>query len=155
MAENRAIGRNNKLPWLPIKEDLQFFREITLNGIVVVGSKTSIDLPPLPKRKLLVLTRSKINDSFWDPIKDQTICYTNFETILEVDKIQKGQVIVAGGAKTYELFLPYITEFYVTYINDNNEYDADVFMCNFEHLFPNRRLVRELSGGHTIVKYFK
>ena len=32
MSDNRVIGKNNKLPW-NIPEDLQFFKEKTLNKV--------------------------------------------------------------------------------------------------------------------------
>lgn len=151
MAENRAIGKNGGLPWPSIKEDFKWFKEFTLNKMIVVGAKTSIGLPSLPKRKILILSGGRFNDSYWEPIKDQTVCYTNIETILKVDVAQKGEVIVAGGARTYELFMPYITEFYVTHVK--GEYEADTFMPPFEHLFAKKDLVREVNGNQVIMYY--
>lgn len=153
MSENRAIGKNNKLPWPSIKEDFQWFKEFTLNKILVAGKNTYWGLPDLPKRKILVLTRTmdkKVGDNFWNPLIDLAVCHADFETILEIDVTSKGELIVAGGAKTYELFLPYITEFYVTHIK--GEYEADTFMPPFEHLFTKQEVVKEFDG-HRVIKY--
>jgi dihydrofolate reductase len=60
------------------------------------------------------------------------------------------ETIVAGGAKTYELFLPYITEFFVTHVNGS--YDGDTFMSAFEHLYNKQEVVKKFDG-HKVVKY--
>lgn len=154
MTENRAIGKGNKLPWPSIKEDFKWFKGFTLNKILVVGKTTYWGLPDLPKRKLLVLTRGlglsyKTGENFWDPLRDLAIYYADFETILELDVAHKGELIVAGGAKTYELFMPYITEFYVTYVR--GEYEADVFMPPFEHLFTKKEIVKAFNDKGTVI----
>ena len=61
-------------------------------------------------------------------------------------------VIVAGGKKTYELFMPHITEFYVTLID--KEYEGDTFMSDFESKFTKREVIREFEFGK-IIKYSK
>jgi hypothetical protein len=54
--------------------------------------------------------------------------------------------------KTYELFLPYITEFYVTHVK--GVYDADTYMIPFEHLYNKQEVIKEFDG-HRVVKYTK
>ena len=61
-------------------------------------------------------------------------------------------VCVCGGAKTYELFMPLITEIYVTILLD--EYDGDSYLIPFEYLFPNSAILKETST-YWIVKYWK
>lgn len=154
MAENRAIGKNNKLPWASVKEDFKWFKEFTLNKIIVVGKTTYWGLPSLPKRKILVLTRGiglsqKTGENFWDPLRDLAVYYADFETILELDESHKGELIVAGGLRTYELFMPYITEFYVTHVK--GEYEADTFMSPFEHLFDKKEIIRAFNDKGTVL----
>lgn len=57
MANNRVIGRNNTMPW-HLPEDLQHFKQTTLNNVIILGRKT-VDsmLLPLPDRKHIVITR--------------------------------------------------------------------------------------------------
>ena len=52
-----GIGKNGKLPWY-IKEDLQNFKNITINQTIIMGRKTwdSLPLKPLPKRRNIVLS---------------------------------------------------------------------------------------------------
>lgn len=39
-----GIGKDNKIPWY-IKEDLKFFKQKTLNNIVLMGRETYDSLP--------------------------------------------------------------------------------------------------------------
>lgn len=151
MAENRAIGKNGELPWKPIKEDFKWFKEFTTSKILVVGNKTFDTLPVLKNRNLIVLTGSANGyEDVYDPFNNMAFCYRNREDILHLDNYHKGDLVVIGGAKTYEVFLPYITEFYVTHVN--GEYEADTFMIPFEHLFTNQEQVKEFDG-HRVIKY--
>lgn len=57
-----VIGVNNELPWgRDLPADLKHFRDSTLGGIIVMGSKTWESLPkrPLPGRVSIVLTRNR------------------------------------------------------------------------------------------------
>lgn len=151
MAENRAIGRDDKLPWHSIKEDFNFFKEFTIGKILVVGNKTFYTLPPLKNRNMVVLTNMSncIYEDAYDPKNNSASCYGNKDDILDLDRHHKGELIVIGGAKTYELFLPYITEFYVTHVK--GEYEADTFMPPFEHLFAKKKIIRAFNDKGTFI----
>lgn len=149
MAENRAIGKNGGLPWKPIKKDFSFFKDFTKNNTLVVGSNTYKTLPPLPGRKLIVASQNLI-DSWYNPRNDTAMCALTFDEIRDIAK--KQELVVIGGARIYETFLPLINEFYVTHVNGS--YEADTFMPAFEHLFNNAETVKEFDG-HRIVKYTK
>ena len=57
--KKRGIGLNNSIPWY-FKEDLQFFKKITLNSIVIMGRNTWESLKkPLPQRYNIVLSTTK------------------------------------------------------------------------------------------------
>ena len=57
VADNLAIGKDNKLPW-HLPADLKHFKELTTGHAVVMGKRTFESLPngPLPNRKNIVLT---------------------------------------------------------------------------------------------------
>lgn len=150
MSENRAIGKNYKLPWPSIKEDFKWFKEFTTGKILVAGRNTFNKLPPLKNRNIIVLTSNPDTSSGYDPNCNFGYCFRNYDGIIEASKFSNNQLIVIGGAKTYTQFMPYITEFYVTHVKD--EYDADVFMPPFEHLFTKQEVVKEFDG-HRVIKY--
>ena len=152
MSENRAIGKNNDLPWASIKEDFKWFKEFTIGKILIVGHTTFTSLPTLKNRNLIVLTRMVYPDTY-NPINNMAFCYRDKDNIVYLDSSHKGELIVIGGAKTYELFLPHITEFYVTHVK--GVYEADTYMPAFEHLFDKQEVIREFDGGHKVIRYSK
>ena len=58
MAEDRAIGLNNTMPWR-LPDDLKLFKRLTTGHPILMGRKTWESLGrPLPGRQNIVLTRS-------------------------------------------------------------------------------------------------
>lgn len=105
--DNGGIGLNNKLPWHK-PEDLQWFKEMTMGGIVVIGHNTANYMPSrLPGRRLWIMDRSA----------------TPEEMIEKRDKIERlyypdalMPLWIAGGAKTYAKWMPFIERFYIARI---------------------------------------
>lgn len=58
--------------------------------------------------------------------------------------------IIIGGKSIYELFMPHITEFYVSHIDQ--DYEGDTFMEPFEHLFNKQETVKKFDFGK-VIKY--
>lgn len=58
VSDNGVIGKDGKLPWTRIQEDLRHFRELTLDCAVIMGRKTYQSLgKPLDRRMNIVLSR--------------------------------------------------------------------------------------------------
>jgi dihydrofolate reductase len=99
ITKNGIIGIDNKIPWY-IKADLQRFRELTTNHIVIMGRKTFESLPngPLKNRINIVITRDqtkhhKYENVYFTPIDeiDELI-----EKIQEQETTSKKQVFIIG-----------------------------------------------------------
>ena len=62
MDSERGIGRNNDLMW-HLPKDMRFFRETTLDNIVIMGRKNYDSIPlkyrPLDRRENVILSRNK------------------------------------------------------------------------------------------------
>ena len=59
VAQNNAIGKDNKLLW-KLSGDMKMFKELTSNNIVIMGRKTFDSLgKALPNRINMVITRNK------------------------------------------------------------------------------------------------
>ena len=63
--DNGGIGKDGKLPWGRLKDDINWFRKVTVgngNNAVIMGRKTWDSLPkqfrPLPERYNIVLSRN-------------------------------------------------------------------------------------------------
>ena len=157
MSENRCIGKENKIPWY-VPNDFKWFKEFTMGKKLIVGKTTFNTLPFLKNRECLVLTRKV--DGIDAYITNQYLVNNNAMTgqMITMDDLEsysqfrKDAMVVAGGAKTYVKLLPYITEFYVTHVNGN--YEGDVFMPAFEHMFTNKEVVKEFDL-HKVIVYTK
>lgn len=61
--KNGLIGNNGKLPW-NIPEDMNFFKKITTNNIVVMGRKTYISIGKPLKNRVNVIISTSILENF-------------------------------------------------------------------------------------------
>jgi len=119
IAENYAIGKDNKLLW-HIPEDLKRFKKITSGHPIVMGKKTFFSLPvrPLPKRENIVIT-----DIPGEKIQGCTMAYSIDNAIEKMDSTQTNFII--GGGSIYKQFLPYAHKLFLTRVHKN--FDAFTF----------------------------
>lgn len=133
--KNWGIGKNNDLLF-SIPEDMKFFRQTTLNKVVVMGRKTLESFPnksPLKNRVNIVLS-SSLN-------KDGCIIVNNIEELKEkIKEFDGDDVFVIGGATVYKLLLPYISTALVTKVDADG--GATVFFENLDKL-PNWEKAKE------------
>ncbi|MEN3238581.1 dihydrofolate reductase [Methylobacterium ajmalii] len=104
------IGMNGVLPWYD-GEDLRWFRHVTMGQVLIVGSKTLELLPPLPGRAVFGWGREI------DP--GQMVASL-------VEKNPDKMIFIAGGARTYQAFMPFVRTCHITRVNYDGP--ADTFM---------------------------
>ena len=102
------LGLNGILPW-HCRDDLQWFKRMTMGGIVVVGWNTAQKLPNLPGRDVLVFDRN-----------------ASFDGVIKYAEQQGKDLWIAGGAKTYLAWLDKVDRCYISRIDYSGE--ADVYM---------------------------
>jgi dihydrofolate reductase len=104
VARNGVIGMDGRLPW-HLPSDLKFFREQTMGKVVVMG-RTTFDgiAKPLPGRRIAVLTRRDFEDILIDD-KTWVRGYSSLEE-LAFHHAKEPEIMVAGGAQIYALYLP-------------------------------------------------
>lgn len=136
MAENRVIGRGNRLPW-QLPEDLKWFREATLGKTLLMGRKTFASIGrPLPRRRTLVLTRSGAIAGV------ETVCdLAELGGRLGDSTASNAELWICGGAEVYALTLPWWDELLLTRVKLAAEGDA--FMPAFEERLRLVAVVRE------------
>ena len=108
---NGGIGKEGKLPW-HISEDLQNFKKLTLDSIIIMGRKTWESLPirPLSKRRNIVLSRNEVpNIEYYTSIKE---CIEK----LNDDDIEK--LFVIGGSTVYRNFIHRADELHITKVDE-------------------------------------
>ena len=128
-----AIGAHNKIPW-HVPEDLKYFKEKTSSQAVIMGRKTSESLRPffacgrLPNRRNIIISSSSGKNT--EILKDgiSQTWTSDVETILNGQaNLDQDKTWVIGGETIYKLFLPLVTEIYLTEvftIVDPEEADA-------------------------------
>lgn len=126
MDRNRAIGRDNGLPW-HLPADLQRFRALTLGKPVLMGRRTAESLGrALPGRRNLVLTRSG------------RVPFDGMEAVASLDEalaVAAGdgaaELCVIGGAQVYALALSRAAVMHLTLVDAAVE-GADTFFPAFD-----------------------
>lgn len=126
---NWAIGNKNRL-LTSIPADMKFFREKTMEHVVVMGRKTLESFPnglPLKNRVNIVLTA---NRSY--KVKDAIIVHTKEELLEELKKYDSNELYVIGGGSIYEMLIPYCDTAYITKID--HAYAADTYFPNLDQM---------------------
>jgi dihydrofolate reductase len=137
-----GIGKNGSLPWPKNSEDLQWFKESTAGGVVVMGRRTWESLPrkPLPGRENIVIASGVVegvNISIsGDPIDALDYIKEMFDDT---------DIWVIGGAQLLDGCLPVIEELW---FNDvGNDYDCDTFL-------PKKEITKLFEPGTVEIKPF-
>lgn len=125
IAENRAIGKDNKLLW-HLSDDLKRFKKLTTGHAVVMGKKTYESLPfrPLPNRRNIV-----ISDIPNDQIDGCVMAYSIDDAIEKMDDDKENFII--GGGSVYRQFLNIANKLYITKVL--HSFEADTFFPEIDH----------------------
>ena len=111
VALNNVIGMKSKIPWID-KDEINFFKETTLNNIILMGRKTYESIGRvLPKRKNFVITNNKS-------------AYNNTENLLFFENIEKAisygeqldvpNMFIIGGSEIYDQTLSIADEIFIS-----------------------------------------
>ena len=134
-----GIGKDGGLLYRS-KNDMELFKRLTENKVVVMGRKTFDSLPngePLKNRMNIVVSNSMSLD------KDN-LFIGNIDSVNDkLKEYDTNNIFIIGGSSIYEEFMNRIDTFYVTHIEvsriDTNIV-PDTFMPNliFENFIPDR-----------------
>jgi dihydrofolate reductase len=129
MAENRVIGRNNRLPW-HLSEDLKYFKRSTMGSCILMGRKTWESIGrALPGRTNIVISSNpeyqaegaRVVHSLQQAIELA-------ESIALIDGSE--ETFVIGGAGIYQAALPLADRFHLTRVHA--AVDGDTFLADFD-----------------------
>ena len=124
VADNNAIGINNKMPWY-LPGDLRYFKAVTMGKPIIMGRKTFDSLrKPLPGRTNIVITR----DHSWqhDGVKvvhslDEAISLAEDVALINGNE----EVMVIGGEQIYRQAMACADRLYLTRVYQS--FDGDAF----------------------------
>jgi len=115
---NNVIGADAGLPWR-LPEDMRRFKEITMGKPMIMGRLTYETIgKALPGRRSIVLTRQA------DYKQEGIDVVTTTDAALELAG-DADEVMIIGGGKVYEQFLPMTDRIYLTRVHE--EFDGDTF----------------------------
>lgn len=117
LAENRVIGRDNRLPW-HLPADLAHFKRLTLDKPIVMGRRTWESLPGLlPRREHIVVTR---DPSYRAP--GARVVHSPDEALAAA--AGAAEIMVVGGAALFRVLMPRAGRMYLTLVAGRMEGDT-------------------------------
>jgi dihydrofolate reductase len=129
-AANHAIGRDNDLLWR-LPDDFKFFKQTTLDHIVILGRKTFDSLPGLlPRRTFVIITRQK---DYQAP-EGHHVAHSLEEALVWCQTQEQKEVFIIGGGMIYKESIEkdLVDKMLITEVNTTIQ-DADTFFFEFNY----------------------
>lgn len=123
IGKNNELGKDNNLIW-HIKEDLQYFKNVTTNHNILMGKNTFLSLGRLLPNRHHIIISTTFNSNL-----DVEI-FRSIDDFLKKYKDVSEDVYVIGGASIYKEFIELSDEMHLTEID--KEFDADCFFPKFD-----------------------
>ncbi|OED44098.1 dihydrofolate reductase [Endozoicomonas sp. (ex Bugula neritina AB1)] len=129
VAENNAIGINNKMPWY-LPGDLRYFKAVTMGKPIIMGRKTFDSLKkPLPGRTNIVITR----DSQWSH-EGVNVVHSLDDAIDLAEGVAlingNEEIMVIGGEQIYRMAMEKADRLYLTKVHQS--FEGDAFFPEFD-----------------------
>lgn len=140
--ENGGIGFEGGLPWPRLKEDMQFFRGVTIGNVVIMGRKTYESLPngPLPNRINFVISRSVPFEKIGQDVEHENLYwYRSLEEAIGSAFCFHGdkKAIIIGGGELYRQALGcgIVWTLIVSTVSGKYKSDVTIGLAGIEHHF--------------------
>lgn len=147
---NHGIGYQGYMPWPTLPGDMSWFKSLTVNQVVIMGSVTWKSLgKPLPNRINVVLSKNTLVDS--------DHCFSDIDSAILFcqNEYPEKEIFIIGGDSIYKQCMEKIDVFYVTEIA--TEYRCDRFfdLAYVKHRCKHVRNVSEYSDpiSYSIKEY--
>ena len=145
--EKGGISKGQSMPWPKNSIDLKWFKENTINNIVVMGRKTWEDpfMPTPLKSRINVLITNKNKE-----LIEGADYYLNGNVNNEIQNIQTEykdkNIFIIGGSEIVKLTFNLIEQFYLTRIYGN--YNCEKFI-NVSLIENNLNIIKKINGDST------
>ena len=136
--QNYGLAKNGQIPWKS-KTDMTFFKQKTINNVVVMGSKTLLSLPksaPLKDRLNIVLTNKYLNEKNSEQTNDNLLYFNELELLAFLQKPEKYiqdnkykylnkdyTIFIIGGKQIYDIFCKSCSTIWITKIKADYKCD--------------------------------
>ena len=145
--EKGGISRGKSMPWPKNSIDLKWFKENTINNIVVMGRKTWEDpfMPTPLKSRINVLITNKNKE-----LIEGADYYLSGNVNNEIKNIQSEHInkdiFIIGGSEIINLTFNLIEQFYLTRIYGN--YNCEKFI-DVSLIENNLNMIKKIDGDST------
>jgi dihydrofolate reductase len=124
---NNLIGKDNLLPW-HYKEDMKYFKEITMGKKVIMGELTFKSIlsyinKPLPGRTSVIATLTDYTYPGVEVTNDIISYLKNFP--------KEEEIFIIGGKIIYDITLDIADRLYITHVN--KEYEGNVYFKEIDY----------------------
>lgn len=115
MTKEGIIANNDALPW-KIKEEMQYFQNLTQTKTILMGSKTLLSIgKPLKNRQNIIITSNP--KKYQEFASDYCIITSDLVNIIKTyAKNPNNELWVIGGANIYQQTFPYADYLYFSII---------------------------------------
>ena len=142
-----GISKNGSMPWPKNSSDLKWFKEKTLNNIVVMGRLTWEDpfMPtPLKDRMNVLITH---NDKKNYPDADAYISGDIYNNIKNLSLMHNEyDLFIIGGSNILDKLFDLIEEFYLTRIYGNFKCDKHI---DLDRIKKTMKMVKKIDNDKT------
>lgn len=127
--EMAGIGLDGSIPWQCAK-DMEFFKNETVGGAVIMGRRTweSLNKSPLPGRMNIVVTRNQSYQTYKEG-KDVTLVPSTRYAV-RLARLYRSRIYGIGGTQIYKDLLPVAQRILLTNIKGN--YNCDTYFPSFD-----------------------
>ena len=145
--EMGGISKGQSMPWPKNSIDLKWFKENTINNVVVMGRKTWDDpfMPTPLKSRINVLITNKDNKL----IKGADY-YLSGNINNQIKNIQSKyidkDIFIIGGSEIINLTFDLIEQFYLTRIYGNYNCEKFIDITSIEN---NMKMIKKINGDST------
>jgi len=145
--DSGGVSKNGSMPWPKNQIDLKWFKDHTLNNVVIMGKLTWLDpfMPTPLKNRINILITNQNKNEF--PGANEYISgnlITNIKIILK--KYENKDKYIIGGPKILDQLFEIIDEFYLTRIYGN--FNCDKFI-NIEKISNSMQLIKKIKNDHS------
>ena len=107
-AKYNAIGKSGKIPWI-IPEELQYFKEKTINSVVIMGRKTYESIEkPLDQRINIIVSNTKVFS------EKNCLTVKSLEDAISLAKSFNKEIFIIGGERLYKEAIDIVDRMYIT-----------------------------------------
>ena len=142
--ENGGISKGKSMPWPKNSTDLKWFKQNTLNNIVIMGRKTWEDpFMPTPLKSRINIIATNKDPSLYSGA-DYYFSGDLNKKIMDIQrKYENKDVFIIGGAEIINLTMESIEEFYLTRIYGN--YKCEKFI-NISTIETKMKMIKKING---------